>query len=141
MLWLAYFLLKVIDKVSSKFDLRSKEPLHINRRKWTLNAQQMIWLSPFHYSLRHSFVFFYLCVFLLCFAFFFHQLFSLFLTVISDIFYCLNCISIFFHHVISDLSLHLFLLSIIFIIFKLIIGIFYCLTCTHYYFISLYHTL
>ena len=31
---------KIIDKASSKFDLKNKEPLHINWRKRNLNAQQ-----------------------------------------------------------------------------------------------------
>ena len=31
---------KIIDKANSKFDLKIKEALHINRRKPNLNAQQ-----------------------------------------------------------------------------------------------------
>ena len=31
---------KLIDKANSKFDLKIKEPLHINWRKPNLNAQQ-----------------------------------------------------------------------------------------------------
>ena len=31
---------KIIDKANSKFDLKTKEALHINRRKPNLNAEQ-----------------------------------------------------------------------------------------------------
>ena len=34
------FCFKIIDKVNSKFDLKIKEALHINRRKPNFNAQQ-----------------------------------------------------------------------------------------------------
>ena len=53
---------KIIDKANSKFDLRIKESLHINRRKPNLNAQQNHYLSPFRYSFRPP------CSFLFCFC-------------------------------------------------------------------------
>ena len=34
------FCFNIIDKVNSKFDLKIKEALHINRRKSNLNARQ-----------------------------------------------------------------------------------------------------
>ena len=35
-----YLYFEIIDKANSKFDLKLKEALHINRRKPNLNAQQ-----------------------------------------------------------------------------------------------------
>ena len=57
-----YFYFKIIDKVKSKFDLKTEEVLHISWRKPNLNTQQnYLALTHFHYSLRNPFVPFCLC--------------------------------------------------------------------------------
>ena len=74
---------KIIVKANSKFDLKIKDALHINLRNLNLNVQQnhlalilSLWLlSPLFFS-----------VFLVFFAFLFHLLFSLSLTLIISIF-------------------------------------------------------
>ena len=63
------------------------------------------------------------------FAFLFHLLFLLSLTLIGII-YCLNYTSLLLHLVTTQLLSHPFLSSIIFTISTLIIGIFYCLNYT-----------
>ena len=67
----------IIDKASSKFDLKIKQALHINWRKLKCTIAQ----SPFHYSVCSvaACSFLSLFVFLLFFAFHFHLLY----------FYCL----------------------------------------------------
>ena len=104
---------KIIDKANSKFDLKIKEALHINRRKPNLNAEQnhlALTLSLYLASPLCSF----LCLFLV--AFLFHLLFSLSLAVIISIFYCLNYTSLLLHLITTHLVSHLSLSSIIFII-------------------------
>ena len=72
-----------------------------------------------------------LVLFCLCFflVFLSHLLFSLYLTLIIGIFYCLNYTSLLLRlittHLVSNLSL-----SVVFISSMLIIGIFYCLNDT-----------
>ena len=68
--------------------------------------------------------------FLLCFAFLFHLLFSLSLTLIIGIFYCLNYTLLLLHLITTHLVSNPFLLPIVFIISTLIVGIFYCLNYT-----------
>ena len=64
---------KLIDKANSKFDLKTKETLHVNCKKPNLNAQQNnLALSHFHYRLCHPFVSFYLCFFLSLLIYYFH---------------------------------------------------------------------
>ena len=119
---------KIIDKANSKFDLKIKEALHINWRKPSLNAQQnhlALTLSP-----KLPLVLFCLCFFFF-FAFLFHLSFSLYSTLIIDIFSCLNYTLLLLHLITTHLKSHLALSSIIFIISALIIGIFYCLNDTH----------
>ena len=112
---------KIIDKANSKFDLNVKEALHINWRKPALNAQQkIIYLSLFRYSFRPPCLFF-------SFAFLFYLLFSLPLTLIISIFYCLNYFSLLLHLITTRIVSCLSLSSIIFSISTLIIGIFYSL--------------
>ena len=128
---------KIIDKTSSKFDLKIKEALHINCRKPNLNAQKNLHpfkalknLWPFHYSFCPPCSFLSLFVFLLFFAFLFHLLFSLSLTLIFGICYCLNYTLLLLCLITTHLVSHLFLSSIVFIISTLIIDIFYCLNYT-----------
>ena len=83
---------KIIDKANSKFELKIKEALHVNWRKPNIKAQQN------HLSLSlylPSPLFFF--TFLLFFTCLFHLLFSLSLTLIIVIFYCLNCTSLLLH--------------------------------------------
>ena len=61
------------------------------------------------------------------FAFLFHLLFLLSLTLINGIFYCLHYTSLLLHLITTHLVSHLSLSSFISSISKLIIGIFYCL--------------
>ena len=57
---------KIIDKASSKFDLKTKEALHINWRKPNLNAQQ-----------NHCLCLFFFCCFLhFSFIYCFHYLYA-----------------------------------------------------------------
>ena len=97
-----YFCFRIVDKTSSKFSLTIKEALHINWRKVNLNPQQnhlAITLSL--YSLQSLFVCFFFSV---CFfAFLFHLLFSLSLTLIIGIFYCLDYTSLLLHLFITHL--------------------------------------
>ena len=99
---------KIIDKADSKFDLKSKETLHINWRKPNLNAQK-IHLGFTLLSLAIvPLVFFCLCFFS---AFLFHLLFSLCLTLITGMFHCLNYTSLLLHlittHLVSHFLFHL----------------------------------
>ena len=71
-----------------------------------------------------------LLVCLFVFAFLFHQLFVLSLTLIIGIFYCLNYTLLLLHLITTHLVSHLSLSSIVFIISMLIISIFYCLNYT-----------
>ena len=118
---------KIIDKDNSKFDLKIKEALHINWRKLNLNAQQNHLALILSLYLLFPVALF--CLYLF-FAFLFHLLFSLSLTLIIGIFYCLNYTSLLLYIVITHLVSHLSLSSIIFIISTLIICIFYCLNYT-----------
>ena len=90
--------------------------LRINWRKSNLSAQQdlftIVCVAPLFFS---DF-----------FLFLFHLLFSLSLTLIIGIFYCLNYTSLLLHLIITHLVSHPTLSSIIFIISTLIIDIFYC---------------
>ena len=61
------------------------------------------------------------------FLFRFYLLFSLSLTLIIGIFYCLNYTSLLLHLITTHLVSHLCLSSIIFIISTIIMSIFYCL--------------
>ena len=101
-----YLYFKMIDKADSKLDLKLKEALHINWRKPNVNVQ-------------HCFL-----------AFLFHLLFSLPLTLIIDIFYCLNDTFLFVHLIRKHVVSHLSFSSFVFIISALIVGIFYCLNYT-----------
>ena len=121
---------KIIDK--AKFDLKIKETLHINWRNPSLNAKQNhldLTLSPqlpslLFFSVSVFFFFFFF------FAFLFHLLFRLSMTLIIDIFYCLNYASLLLHLITTHLVSHLSLSSIIFIISMLIISIFYRINLT-----------
>ena len=81
-----------------------------------------MYLSPFCYSFRPP------CSYFIVFAFLFYLIFLLSLTLIIDIFYCLNCTSLLLHlitiYLLSNLS------SVTFSISAPIISIFYCLDCT-----------
>ena len=99
-----YVSYKIVDKANSKFDLKIREPLHINWRKPNLSAQQNHLLSPFH-------------------------LFLLSLTLITDIFYRLNYTSLLLHLITTHLVSHVSLSSIIFSISALIINTFFCPDC------------
>ena len=118
---------KIIDKANSKFDFKIKEHLHINWKKPNLNVQQNH-SSPSHYILCPPCSFF--CFLNFVFASLFHLLFLLSLTLIINIFYCLNYTSLLLYLITTHLVSHLSLLSIISSISTLIIGIFYCLDCT-----------
>ena len=119
---------KIIDEANSKFDLKIKEALYINWRKPSINAQQNHLALTL--SLKLPLVLFCLCFFFF-FAFLFHLTFSLYSTLIIDIFSCLNYTLLLLHLITTHLKSHLALSSIIFIISALIIGIFYCLNDTH----------
>ena len=95
---------KIIDKANSKFDLKIKETLHIN---WT---KPNFWQIPNFGQIRHSFPSFCLCFF---FSFLFHLLFSLSLTLIIGIFYCLNYTSLSLLFIATHLVLH-FLFHLLF---------------------------
>ena len=93
---------------------------------------KIIQLTPCHYSFCTPLFFsvfahLFRWVFL---AFIFHLLFSLSLTLIVGILYCLNYIFLLFYLIITHLVQHLSLSSIVFIISTLIIGLFYCLKYT-----------
>ena len=115
----SYF--KIIDKANSKCDLKIKEALHINWRKPKCSTKSCI-SHPFAMASVPLVLYFFV------FAFLFHVLFLLSLTLIIDIFYFLNYTSLLLHlittYLLSKLS------SIIFSISALIISIFYCLDCT-----------
>ena len=123
---------KIMDKANSKFDLNIKEALHINWSKPILNAQQKpfnshpLTMASVPLALFCLFLFF-LVVF---YAFLFHLLFSLFLTVIISILYCLNYTLLLLPLTTRHLVSHFSLSSIVFIIFTLIMGIFYRLNDT-----------
>ena len=96
-----------------------KEALHINWRKPNL-------CSPCSFlSLLLLLLLFCICVFR------FHLLFSLFLTLIIGIFYCLDYTSLLLHLIPTHLLSHFSLSPIIFIISMLVIGI-YCIYCLNY---------
>ena len=122
----------IIDKANSKFDLKTKETLHINWRKLNLNAQQnrlslplLLQFLPRPPLFFPVFVFF--SGFCFIFAFLFPLLFSLSLTLMISIFYCLNYTWLLLHLITTHFVSHLSISSILFIICTLIIGIFYCL--------------
>ena len=115
---------KVINKGNSKLDLKIKEALQINWRKPNLNAQQKSFIShPF--AIASVPVVLFLSFFF--FEFLFYLLFSLPLTLIIGVFYCLNYTSPLLHLISTHLVSHLSLSSIIFSISTPIISIFYCL--------------
>ena len=60
---------KIIDKASSKFDLKIKEALHINWRKPNLNAQQNHLALTFSLQLLLPLALFRLCLFIYLFIF------------------------------------------------------------------------
>ena len=77
---------KTIHNANSKFDLKIKEAFYTDWRKPNLNAQQNDLALTHSLKLPSS-----LCCFLyLSFAFIFYVSFSLSLTLIIGIFYCLN---------------------------------------------------
>ena len=89
----------IIVKANFKFDLKIKEPLHINWRKSNLNAQQnhvALTLSLGLASLLYPSL-------TLFFAFLFYLLFSLSLTLIIGIFYFFNYTSLLLHLIITNL--------------------------------------
>ena len=87
---------------------------------------KIISLSHFHYSLHNPFVSFCLCFF----PFLFHLLFSLSLTLIISIFYCLNNIRYYFISLQHTLY-HTFPFHLSFSLYPtLTIAIFYCLNYT-----------
>ena len=111
---------KIIDKANSKIDLKIKETLHINWRKPNLNVQQNhLALTLFTTATVPCYSF----LSLLFLRFLFHLLLSLSVTLIIDIFYCLNYILLLLHLIKTLLVSHLSLLSIVFIISMLIISI------------------
>ena len=97
-----YFCFRIVDKASSKFGQTIKEALHINWRKVNLNPQQNhLTVTLSLYSLLSLFVCFF---FSACFfAFLFHLLFSLSLTLMIGIFYCLDYTSLLLHLFITHL--------------------------------------
>ena len=88
---------KIIDKANSKFDLKIKEALHINWRKRTAKSfsshPSTIASVPPHSFLSLFF-----------FAFLFHLLFLLSLTLIGII-YCLNYTALLLHLIITHLAI------------------------------------
>ena len=92
---------KITDKANSKFDVKIKEPSHINWRKPNLNAQQN------HLSLTLLLWFPFPLFCLIFFAFLLHLLFSLSLTLIIGIFYCLNYTSLLLHLITTHLVSYL----------------------------------
>ena len=80
--------------------------------------------TPPQHALTHIILFVFFFVFLV------HLLFSLYLTIIVVIFYCLNNTSLLLHLTKTHLVAHLSLSCIVFIISTLIIGIFDCLSYT-----------
>ena len=101
---------EIIDKASSKLNLKIKEALHINWRKPNLNAQQnhlALTLHPFTIACVTPF-FFSVFVLLFFFVFFFLISFSSIIFIVSetpiiDIFYCLNYSSPLLHLIINNL--------------------------------------
>ena len=105
---------------------------NINWRKPNLNAQQNHFSGLFTIASGRPcyFVSLFAFLFFLFLAFFFHLLFSLSLTLIIGIFYCLNYILLLLDLIATHLESHLSLSSIVSIISTLIIGIFYPLNYT-----------
>ena len=118
--------INIFDKANSKFDLKIKEALHINWIKLNLNTQQKVF--SFHTSTIACVILFFLPVFTLFFVFLFHLwlslmlpcyfisiqhtlhhpssfhlLFSLYLTLIVSMFYCLNYTSLLLYLIITQL--------------------------------------
>ena len=125
---------EIIDKASSKLNLKIKEALHINWRKPNLNAQQnhlALTLHPFTIACVTPFffsVFVLLFFFVVFFSFLFLLSFSLSLRhQLSAIFYCLIYTSLLLHLITTHLASHLFLPSIISIVSAVLISIFYSL--------------
>ena len=104
---------KTIDKANSKFDLKTKEALHINWRnlKWTkyylVLTLPLYLLSPLVLS-----VFVWLFIYLFFLAFLFNLLFSLSLILIIGIFYCLKYISLLLHLIITHLVTLIYIIMI-----------------------------
>ena len=89
---------KTIHKANSKFDLKIKEAFYTDWRKPNLNAQQNDLALTHSLKLPSS-----LCCFLyLSFAFIFYVSFSLSLTLIIGIFYCLNYPLLLLHFIIPN---------------------------------------
>ena len=103
--------LKIDDKANSKSDLKIKETLHINWRKFKCTAKSLS-SHTFHKACVSPL---FLSVFVFT-AFLFHLLFSLSLALMISIFYFLNCTSLLLHFIAKHLVSHLTLSSIILII-------------------------
>ena len=88
------------DEFDLKIRLKNKEALHINWRKPNLNTQQNHLALTLLLQLRSSLVF----SVLVFFPFLFHQLFSLSLTLIISIFYCLNYTLLLLHVIVTHLA-------------------------------------
>ena len=87
---------------------------------------KIIYLSSFRYSFHHPPLVLFLFLRFSFIYYFRYLLFSLSLTQIINIFYCLNYTSLLLHLVTTHLVSHPSLSSIIFNISMLIIDIFYC---------------
>ena len=114
-----FFWKKIIKKFSSWQGIYWRKLKHTTK-PFSSHPFTIACVSPWFLSLFVLFLF----------AFFFHLLFSLTLTLIIAIFYCFKYTSLLFHLVSSHLLSHLSLSSIIFIISTLIISVFYCLNYT-----------
>ena len=124
--WYNFLCFKVIDKANSTFDLRINEALHINWRKLKSTTNPV---SSDRVTIASAppCSFLSLFGFLLLFVLLLHLLFSLSLTLIIGIFYCLNYALLLLHLITKHLLLYLFLSYIVFIVSSLIIIILYCL--------------
>ena len=134
---------KTIHNANSKFDLKIKEAFYTDWRKPNLNAQQNDLALTHSLKLPSS-----LCCFLyLSFAFIFYVSFSLSLTLIIGIFYCLNYPLLLLHFITPNqrtLYQNLFFHSFFLLHLALITGVFYCLSNTllslHFVIIQLVNT-
>ena len=134
---------KTIHKANSKFDLKIKEAFYTDWRKPNLNAQQNDLALTHSLKLPSS-----LCCFLyLSFAFIFYVSFSLSLTLIIGIFYCLNYPLLLLHFIIPNQRAwyqNFFFHSFFFLHLALITDVLYCLSNTllslHFVIIQLVNT-
>ena len=122
MLWLMdYLSFEIIDKSNSKFDLKIKTVLHTNWIKPDWNTQQNhLFLTLLLQPRSPLFSFF-----VLCYSFIYY--FFIFVTLMIDIFYCVNNTSVLLHLFTRHFVSHLALSCITYSISALIINIFYCL--------------